>query len=130
MVMGTAYPGAVYVEDAATVKVDLAVLDPGVIETGENEQFTPAGKPEQERLIALLNPPTALEFTEMVVDSPTDTVALCVESASEKSAVVVAAAGTGVANKPEVWFAPPAVKYSVLDRPCRLVQKPCPTGLR
>jgi len=76
---------------------------------GENLQLSPAGKPEHDRLIGPLNPATALELTDSEVEPPTETLALCAESAREKSATVAADAGSKVANSPEVWFAPPAV---------------------
>jgi hypothetical protein len=95
---------------AETVKVDVVALDPGVIVAGDKAHVNPAGTFEHDSEIGLLNPPTALAPTVSVVDWPGIRVALCAESVSEKSAVVTAAAGTRVANNPEVWLLPPAVK--------------------
>jgi hypothetical protein len=95
---------------AEIVKVDVAALDPGAIVAGDEEHVTPAGTCEHDSEIGLLSPPTALAPTVIVVDWPGVRVALCAESVSEKSAVVTAAAGTRIANKPEVWLLPPAVK--------------------
>ena len=89
-------------EAAETVNVDVEVLDPGVMEVGENVQFRPAGKPEHDKLMELLNPPTALELTESEVEPPIEIVALCADSAKEKSAFVAADAGTNVAKSPVV----------------------------
>lgn len=48
---------------AETVKVDVAVLDPGVIVAGNKEHVTPAGTCEHDSEIGLSNPPTALAPT-------------------------------------------------------------------
>jgi hypothetical protein len=92
------------------LKVEAEALDPGVIVAGEKEQVTPAGGLAQVNEITPLNPPVSLALIEIMADCPGDTVALCGERDSAKSAVVVAVAGTSVANKPLVSVGPPAVK--------------------
>ena len=89
--------------------MELAVLEPGVMVAGDKEQVTPFGF-EHDKEIGPLNPPTALARTVSVADWPGPMVALCDESASAKSAVVAADAGTSVANNPVVCELPPAVK--------------------
>jgi hypothetical protein len=49
-------------------------------------------------------------LTVTVAELPGVTVIVGVERLREKSALVTAAAGTRVANKPLVWLEPPAVK--------------------
>jgi hypothetical protein len=103
------YPPVGAVAAALNVKLDFAVLDPGVMVAGEREHVMPEGCVQNSE-IGLLNPPTALALTVSMVDWPGVTVALCAERASEKSALVTVAAGTSVANKPLVCELPPAVK--------------------
>lgn len=90
------------------VSVD-GVVDPGEMVEGLKAQVMPDTE-EQDSVIWLLNPPTALALMESVAEPPGATVADCADKLREKSALVTADAGTSVANRPLVWFAPPAVK--------------------
>ena len=91
------------------LRVDDEVLDPGVIVEGDNEHVSPEGLVHVSE-IGLLNPPTTLAPTVILVDCPADKVALWGETDSEKSALELVAAGVSVANNPCVWSLPPAVK--------------------
>ena len=83
------------------MRVELAALPPAVIDDGEKEQVTPAGSPEHERLIGVLNPPEVLAPIVTAVEPPRITLAEGADSASVKSAAA-AAVGTSVANNPLV----------------------------
>src|SRR5271166_786646 len=98
------------------VSVDDAALDPGEIVLGAKVQVRPeAGAQESE--ICPLKPPTAADPIFTVPLPPAVTVTLWAERLREKSAPVTEVAGTRDANKPLVWFAPPAVKYRVFGSP-------------
>src|ERR1700726_637438 len=91
----------------------------GVTGLGEKEQEASAGSPEQENVVAALNPLRLLTVTVSWADWPTLTVAVLGEAAMLKSPV----AGGGVvfavsvAKRPCCSFARPAVKNRVLGSP-------------
>ena len=103
------YPPGGAIADVASINVELAMLDPGVIVVGEKEQVTPAGAVQLSE-IAPLNPPLPLALTDISVDCPWARLRLCDETINVKSPVVTALAGIIVANKPLLRVGPPAVK--------------------
>jgi hypothetical protein len=116
-VAGIMYPaGGTYVVPTEMVSCEVAVVPPGVIVAGLKAHVTPVGCPVQERLIAVLNPPEAVDEMFKFVEPPRATVAEGTDSCREKS-FPADAVGTSLANNPCVWVAPPAVKYIVFGSP-------------
>ena len=97
------------IADVASINEELAMLDPGVIVVGVNEQVTPAGAVQLSE-IAPLNSPLPVALTDISVDCPWARLRLCDERINVKSPVVTALAGISVANKPLLRVGPPAVR--------------------